>query len=93
MLAISFIVLNYGDRSTYYYLYFLRVHLGGITHTIEYTGVVSQLLKDAKRDKGDMVVLWLDLKKSYEWILHRLVEEALKRHHVPNKIIELIEDY
>ena len=24
---------------------------------IEHTGVVSQLLKDAKKDKGDMVVL------------------------------------
>ena len=32
MLAISFIILNWGDRSTYYYLYFLMVHLGGITH-------------------------------------------------------------
>ena len=60
---------------------------------IEHTGVISQLLKDAKKDKGDMAILWLDLKNSYGSILPSLVEEALKRHHVPNKITELIVDY
>ena len=60
---------------------------------IEHTGVVSQLLKDRKKDKGDMTVLWLDLKNAYGSISHSLVEEALKRHHASNKIIELIVDY
>ena len=51
------------------------------------TGVVSQLLKDTKKDKGDMAVSWLDLKNVYGSISHSLFEEALKRHHVPNKSI------
>ena len=40
-----------------------------------------------------MAVLWLNLKNAYGSIPHSLVEEALKRHHVPNKIIELIVNY
>ena len=72
------------------------VQKGGVTGMpacIEHTGVVSQLLKDTKNDKGDMAVLWLDLKNAYRSIPHSLVEEALKRYHVPNKITELIVDY
>ena len=60
---------------------------------IEHTGVITQLLKEAKTNKGDMAVLWLDLKKAYGSIPHSLVKEALKRYHVPNKIIEIIVDY
>ena len=40
-----------------------------------------------------MAILWLDLKNAYRSIPHSLVEEALKCHHVPNKITELIMDY
>ena len=60
---------------------------------IEHMGVISQLLKDVKKDKGDMAILWLDLKNAYRLILHSLVEEALKHHHVLNKITKLIVDY
>ena len=60
---------------------------------IEHMGVVLQLLKDAKKNKGDMNVLWLDLKNAYGSIPHNLVEEAFKRHHVLKKITELIVDY
>ena len=34
MLAISFIVENLGMEVSIYYLYFVRVHLEGITHTM-----------------------------------------------------------
>ena len=40
-----------------------------------------------------MAVLWLDFKNAYGSITHSLVVEALKRHHVPNKMIEPIVDY
>ena len=60
---------------------------------IEHTGVITQLLKDAKANKGDLAVLWLDLKNAYASIPHSLVQEALKRNHVPNKITEIIGDY
>ena len=59
----------------------------------EHIGFVSQLLKDAKKDKGDMAVLWLNLKDASGTIPQSEVEEALKRHHVSYKITELILDY
>ena len=62
----------------------------GMPGVIEHTGVITQLLKEAKTNKGDMAVLWLDLKNAYGSIPHSLVQEALKRYHVPNKIIEII---
>ena len=65
----------------------------GMPGVIEHTGVITQLLKEAKANKGDIAVLWLDIKNAYGPIHHSLVQEALKRYHVPNKIIEIIGDY
>lgn len=60
---------------------------------MEHIGVVSQLLKEAKRNRGDIAIVWLDLKNAYGSIPHKLVEAALHRHYVPSKITELISDY
>lgn len=60
---------------------------------IEHTGVVTQLLREARKGKGDLAVLWLDLANAYGSIPHRLVETSLDRHHVPDKIKNRILDY
>ncbi|KAK0146619.1 Retrovirus-related Pol polyprotein from type-1 retrotransposable element R2 [Merluccius polli] len=60
---------------------------------LEHTGVVTQLIKDAREGKGDVAVLWLDLTNANGSIPHKLVETALDRHHVPGKIRDLILDY
>ena len=60
---------------------------------IEHTGVVTQLLREAREGKGDLAVLWLDLANAYGSIPHKLVETSLDRHHVPGKIKDLILDY
>ena len=43
--------------------------------------------------KGNLAVLWLDLKNPYRSIPHKLVEFILKCYHIPNKISNLILDY
>ena len=60
---------------------------------MEYTGVISQLLKEAKTNKGNLAVLRFDLKYAYGLIPHKLVELTLKLYHVPDKISNLILDY
>ena len=65
----------------------------GFPGCLEHTGVVTQILREAREGKGDLAVLWLDLANAYGSIPHKLVEEALKRHHVPGKISELILGY
>lgn len=65
----------------------------GVPGCLEHTGVVSQLIREARESKGDLAVLWLDLTNAYGSIPHKLVETALTRHHVPEKICNLIMDY
>lgn len=60
---------------------------------MEHTGVVTQLIREAHENRGDLVVLWLDLANAYGSIPHKLVELALHLHHVPSKIKDLIMDY
>ena len=67
--------------------------VAGMPGCIEHTGVVSQLIREAKENKGNLAVLWLDLANAYGSIPHKLVEEALRRHHVPSSISALILDY
>lgn len=72
------------------------VQKGGIPKVpgcLEHTGVVTQLIREAQKNKGDLVVLWLDLSNAYGSIPHKLVEEALRRHHIPDKFRDLILDY
>ena len=59
----------------------------------EHTGVLTQLLREAKENKGDLTVLWLDLANAYGSMPHKLVEEALMRHHVLPSVCDLIADY
>ena len=65
----------------------------GVPGCLEHTGVVAQLIREAREGKGDLVVLWLDLANAYVSIHHKLVELTLERHHLPRKIKELILDY
>ena len=65
----------------------------GMPGYIEHTGVVSQLLREAEEHKGDIAVLWLDLANAYGSMPHKLIAEALKRHHVPDEVCHLRMDY
>lgn len=65
----------------------------GVPGCLKHTGVDLQLLREARENKGNLVVLWLDLANAYGSIPHRLVEKALQKHHVPENIREPIMDY
>ena len=67
--------------------------VAGMPGCLEHTGVLTQLLREAKENKGDLTVLWLDLVNAYGSMPHKLVEEALTRHHVPPSVCDLIADY
>lgn len=72
------------------------VQKGGVPRVpgcIEHTEVVTQLIREARENKGDLAVLWLDLANAYGSIPHKLVETSLDRRHVPIEIRDLILDY
>lgn len=65
----------------------------GVRGCIEHTGVVTQLLREARENKGNLVVLWLDLANACGSMPHKLVLKELERHHVPAAVRDLIMDY
>lgn len=52
---------------------------------MEGTGVLSQLIRDAKEGRGDLAVLWLYLTNAYSFIPHRMVEITLENITYPSR--------
>lgn len=67
--------------------------ISGVPGCLEHTGVVTQLIREARENNGDLTVLWLDLANAYGSIPHKLVETTLTKHHVPHHVADLIMDY
>ncbi|XP_076860736.1 uncharacterized protein LOC143513938 [Brachyhypopomus gauderio] len=65
----------------------------GMPGCLEHTGVVTQLILEARENRGDLAVIWLDLANTYGSIPHKLVSTALTAHHISEKINKLIWDY
>ena len=55
----------------------------GFSGCVEHTSVISQLIQEAKVNKKDLTVVWLDLANAYGTIPHTLIEESLKHYHIP----------
>ena len=51
----------------------------GFSGCVEHTSVISQLINEAKVNKKDLAVVWLDLANAYGTIPHTLIEESLKQ--------------
>lgn len=61
---------------------------------LEHTGVLSQLIQEAKEKKGNfLTVVWLDLANAYRSIPHNLVQVALDHYHIPHHIQGMITSY
>lgn len=65
----------------------------GISGCLEHTGVVTQLIREAREDRRGLPVMWIDLTNTYDSIPQKLVEVALKKHHATQKAKDLILDY
>ena len=60
---------------------------------LEHTAILSQLIKEAKEGKKDLVVTWLDIANAYGTMPHSLILKTLKRAHVPEEVCDLVESY
>ncbi len=65
----------------------------GVPGCIEHNSVISKIIEDAKRNQGDLAVLWLDLTNAYGTVQHKLVDHTLKVYHVPQKVQLLLWNY
>ena len=59
----------------------------------EHTAMVWSALKDARKSKSSLAVLWLDLANAYGSVPHKLILFALRRYQVPEDWIDLIMAY
>ena len=65
----------------------------GVSGCLEHTAVVSQLIREAKREKKNLVVTWLDIANAYGSIPHKLIFKALSEAHIPEDVIQMVESY
>lgn len=65
----------------------------GVSGCLEHTSVITKIIKDARRNRGDLAVLWLDLTNDYGTVPHKLVELTLKTYHVQERFQKLLQCY
>jgi hypothetical protein len=60
---------------------------------LEHNTMSWTALKDARKQKKSLVLIWLDLANAYGSVPHQLIFFALKRYGVPKEWIELVRKY
>ncbi|XP_030008310.1 uncharacterized protein LOC115431800 [Sphaeramia orbicularis] len=65
----------------------------GFSGCLEHTGVLSQMIREAKANKGDLTVVWLDLANAYGSVPHALIHAALDHYRIPQHIKGMITSY
>ena len=60
---------------------------------LEHTGVVSQMIHEAKGNRGDLSIIWVDLDNADGSIPHKPMAKALSTYHVSERLKDLILDY
>lgn len=70
-----------------------KAGLPGFPGCVEHTSMIWHSIQEAKSDKRDLAVVWLDLANAYGSVPHRLIQYALEFFHVPLKIQQLLKNY
>lgn len=52
--------------------------------------MISQIIKEAKRNKSTLSVVWLDLAKAYPNVPHQLICKSLEHYQVPSEVVKLV---
>ncbi|XP_078587744.1 uncharacterized protein LOC144868686 [Branchiostoma floridae x Branchiostoma japonicum] len=65
----------------------------GFSGCLEHTGVLSQMIREAKVNGSDLTVVWLDLANAYGSIPHALIQVALDHYHIPARVKGMISSY
>ncbi|XP_039516167.1 receptor-type tyrosine-protein phosphatase beta-like [Pimephales promelas] len=65
----------------------------GFPGCVEHSAVIWEQIQRAKREKGDLHVVWLDLANAYGSVPHQLIEYALDFFYIPDCIRALVAKY
>ena len=65
----------------------------GVAGCVEHTSVITQIIRKATENKGELAVIWLDLANAYGTLPHQLIDTNLQKYHVPDKVRKLLDYY
>ncbi len=65
----------------------------GFPGCVEHSAVIWEQIQRAKRERGDLHVVWLDLANAYGSVPHQLIEYALDFFYIPVCIRALVAKY
>ena len=65
----------------------------GVSGCVEHTSVITQIIKEAQENKGDIAVIWLDLANAYGSVPHQLIQKILQLYHVPVRFRQMLQHY
>ena len=65
----------------------------GVSGCLEHTSLLSQLIREAREGRKNLVVTWLDIANAYGSIPHSLIMGSLRKAHVPEEEVSLVESY
>ncbi|XP_021378021.1 uncharacterized protein LOC110466069 [Mizuhopecten yessoensis] len=71
----------------------LKGGIPGFPGCIEHTSADTQLIREAKINHGDLIVIWLGLSNAYGSIPHQLIFKALEHYRIPEHIQGIIRSY
>ncbi|KAL7849977.1 hypothetical protein SRHO_G00193260 [Serrasalmus rhombeus] len=91
--AISKRLCTYLTKNTYIDTSLQKGGISGMLDCVQHIVIVTQLIREARENKGNLSVLWLDLTNAFVSIPHNLVQLTLLKHHVPSRYRDLIADY
>ena len=65
----------------------------GFSGCLEHISAITQLIREARVNQGELSVVWLDMANAYGSIPHKLIEKALNHYHVPESVTSMIIGY
>lgn len=64
--------------------------ISGVAGYLEHTSIITKIIKDVKKNRGDLAVLWLDLTNAYGTIPQMLVDLTFKNLPCPRAFPETL---
>jgi len=70
-----------------------KAGIPGFPGCLEHATMIWSAIQEAKKEKKDLHVIWLDLANAYGSVPHKLIEKAMVFFHVPESVQTVIMKY
>ena len=85
--------VDYLQRNGYINESVQKAGIPGIPGCVEHAATIWDTIQEAKKTKGDLNVVWLDLANAYGSVPHELLFKAMEFFYIPEKIKNVMRSY